>query len=498
MDLPNADILELKEMMRDLFSVVQGLALGQKVMSERLEKIEKWLIVEKVQGKAPPSEVNKPSGTIAKKPSDSGPFKKEVEPVGVPAKKERSKDRYHPYAATVTTSVSNPPAQQQQLPPQQKTPRAKSQVKKKKEDRQFEEPPVTYTLLFKRLRDLGLVRPRILIPIEQQRRPTNYDESAKCEFHSGAPGHNIEGCRAFKHIVQDMVDSKTISLEQIMNEDVNPVPRQGPVKVKMVKKNKRGMEVAEENQLKVPMSVVPKSLMQDGAFPVVDICCATVTTEGCVLMKDTTQKMKKVEMDDVRCRAPSLAVETVQVENALVAEKEMKLSISSYKQALEMVKNKEAQGWGRIIDIVVKADMFGVGYQPDQESSRPNRGCRPLYPFVSAGMLDPDHACSVSEEIDCDRELELWIKSCVPGNWKDSKSITVTHPEEYNKWMFFDYFPDLIDNNSVTPLYDFDNPIYHAEEEGEEDCDLLELARLLKQEEKVIQPHGEKVKTVLQ
>ncbi|KAI5403379.1 hypothetical protein KIW84_050810 [Lathyrus oleraceus] len=403
MDLPNADILELKEMMRDLFSVVQGLALGQKAMSERLEKIEKWLIVEKVQGKAPSSEVNKPFGTVAKKPSDSGPFKKEVEPVGVPARKNVVK--------IVITLM---------LP---------------LKDRQFEEPPVTYTLLFKRLRDLGLVRPRILIPIEQQRRPANYDESAKCEFHSGAPGHNIEGCRAFKHIIQDMVDSKTISLAQIMNEDVNPVPRQGPVKVKMVKKNKRGMEVAEENRLKVPMSVVPKSLMQDGAFLVVDICCATVTTEGCVLMKYTTQKMKKVEMDDVRCRAPSLAVETVQVENALVVEKEKKLSISSYKQALEVVKNKEAQGWGRIIDIVVKADMFGVGYQPDQESSRPNKGCRPPYPFVSAGMLDPDHACSVSEEIDRDRELELWIKSCVLGNWKVSKSITVAHPE-VNKWMF--------------------------------------------------------------
>ena len=56
--------------------------------------------------------------------------------------------------------------------------------------------------------------------------------------------------------------------------------------------------------------------------------------------------------------------------------------------------------------------------------------------------------------------------------------------------------PDLIDNNLVTPLYDLDNPIYHAEEEGEEDCDLLELARLLKQEEKVIQPHEEQVEVV--
>ncbi|KAI5433444.1 hypothetical protein KIW84_020640 [Lathyrus oleraceus] len=41
-----------------------------------------------------------------------------------------------------------------------------------------------------------------------------------------------------------------------------------------------------------------------------------------------------------------------------------------------------------------------------------------------------------------------------------------------------DHSPDLIDKNPVTPSYDFDNPIYYAEEEGEEDCELSkELAR---------------------
>ncbi|KAI5385656.1 uncharacterized protein LOC127107126 [Lathyrus oleraceus] len=424
MDPPNADILELKEMVRDLFNVVQGLALGQKAMAERLEKIEKWLREEKVQGEGPSPEANNPSGTVVKEPSGGGLLKKEVESSGVPAKKERGKDRYHPYAATVTTPVGNPLVPQQQPPPQQKAPRTKSQVKKKKEDRQFEEPPVTYTLLFRRLRDLGLVRTRILIPIERQRRPAHYDENARCEFHSEAPGHNIEGCRAFKHVVQDMVDSKTISLAQIMNGEANPVPRRGPVKMKMVKKVKRGMGVTEEDQLKGLMPAVPKPLMQDGVLPVVDICCAAATTEG--LMRDTTQKM--VEMDSEKFETPSQAIETVKVENAVVTEKEKKSSISSYKQALEVVKNQEAQGWGRIIDIVVKADMFGIGY-PDQESSRPNRGRRPPYIFVSAGMLDSDHACSVSEETDRDRELELWIKSCVPGNWKASKITTVTHPE---------------------------------------------------------------------
>ena len=135
-------------------------------------------------------------------------------------------------------------------------------------------------------------------------------------------------------------------------------------------------------------------------------------------------------MDGEKVETPSQAIETVKVENALVAEKEKKLSISSYKQALEVVKNREAQGWGRIIDIVVKADMFGVGYQPDQESFRQNRGRRPPFTFVSAGMLDPGRACTVGEEIDSDRELELWIKSCVPVNWKALKIITVTHHEE--------------------------------------------------------------------
>ena len=57
--------------------------------------------------------------------------------------------------------------------------------------------------------------------------------------------------------------------------------------------------------------------------------------------------------------------------------------------------------------------------------------------------------------------------------------------------------PELIDNNLVTPPYDFDNPSYHAEEEGAEDCDQLELARSLKQEEKMIQPHEERVKFVI-
>ena len=45
--------------------------------------------------------------------------------------------------------------------------------------------------------------------------------------------------------------------------------------------------------------------------------------------------------------------------------------------------------------------------------------------------------------------------------------------------------------------YNFYTPIYQAEEEAYEDCDLPEeLARLLKQEEKVIHPNQESIEVV--
>jgi hypothetical protein len=228
--------------------------LGQKAIAERLERIESRLGMEKIQGSASSSEVKKPSG--------NSQHKKEVGSSGVHTRKEHGKERYHPYAATVMTPIGNPSVQKQQQPPQQRAQKAGCQVKKGTTDRQFDKPPVTYTLLFKRLRDLGLVQPRILVPVELHRRPANYDENARCEFHSGAPGHNIEGCRAFKHAVQDMVDSKAISLAPILNDNANPVPMHGPIEVKVMSKDKRGIEVTKGDQLKTPMSMVPKHLMK--------------------------------------------------------------------------------------------------------------------------------------------------------------------------------------------------------------------------------------------
>ncbi|KAI5419511.1 hypothetical protein KIW84_043615 [Lathyrus oleraceus] len=362
----SADILELKEMVRDLFSVVQGLALGQKAMAERLERIEGWMIKEKVLGKALSSEVTNPSVAITKKPPSSGQLKKEVESNGVPAKKERGKDRYHPYAATATIPVGSSPAPQ------------KTSIGAAKDVDSVKKP---------------------------DKRPVSYDENAKCEFHSDAPGHDVENCKAFKHIVQDLVDSKAINFAQFPNVNANHMPAYGQMGMNAISKDRRTIGLMNGDQLKAPRPVVPKPLMKEGAFPSVDTCCAAVATEGCVLMGDMTQKLKEVEMDCGKFETPCQAVEAVTVKKAIIAEKKKKKpSIFSYKQALEVVRNGGIPGWGKIIGIVVKADMFGIDYQPDQGSSRQYRERRPPFTFVSAGMFDSDYAYTVGEEIGSNQE----------------------------------------------------------------------------------------------
>src|SRR4051812_49825618 len=66
-----------------------------------------------------------------------------------------------------------------------------------------------------------------------------------------------------------------------------------------------------------------------------------------------------------------------------------------------------------------------------------------------------------------------------------------THP--HNKCRFT-FTLDPVANDSAIALHDFENPIYQTEDESEEDCEVpRELARLLEQEEKTIQPHKEPI-----
>jgi hypothetical protein len=192
------------------------------------ERIESWLKMGKIQGNA--------SSSGSKKPFGNGQRKNEGNTSAVYAQRGPSRDRYFQHTAAVTIPADNQPAQQQQQrqPFQQRSQRAGYPVRRRMSDRHFDRPPVTYSFLLKKLKDMGLVQLRTLAPMGPDQRPANFDENVKCEFHSGAPGHSVEDCKAFKHVVQDLVDSKAINFAPSPNVNANPMPAHGQAMVSAI------------------------------------------------------------------------------------------------------------------------------------------------------------------------------------------------------------------------------------------------------------------------
>ncbi|KAI5389166.1 hypothetical protein KIW84_074716 [Lathyrus oleraceus] len=149
----------------------------------------------KIQGDAPSSGV--------KKPFRNGQRKNEGESSVVYAQRGHGRGHYYQHTVAVMIPAGNQSVRRQQQPPQQRAQRAGCQL-------------------------------RTLAPLRPDQRPANYDENAKCEFHSGASGHNIEGCRAFKHAVQDLVDSKAINFTLSLNVNANPMPAHGQMMVGVI------------------------------------------------------------------------------------------------------------------------------------------------------------------------------------------------------------------------------------------------------------------------
>ena len=78
-------------------------------------------------------------------------------------------------------------------------------------------------------------------------------------------------------------------------------------------------------------------------------------------------------------------------------------------------------------------------------------------------------------------------------SFRDSYTLTHTHILKCRSTST----QDPMGNGSAMAHCDFENPIYQAEDEGEEECEVPgELSRLLQQEERTIQPHEEPVESV--
>ncbi|XP_058784698.1 uncharacterized protein LOC131659539 [Vicia villosa] len=179
------------------------------------ERIESGIKAGRIQN---PNAASSSSGVVGKKPYNGFAKKREGEMSA--AYYGKGKSEAHQQVAAVT--IPNVPFQQHQQ--RGYTPR---QYQPKAPERTFDPIPMTYAQVLPYLLDLKLVQLRTLAT--PAKLPPNWDANARCEFHSGAPGHNIENCKALKYQVQNLLDSKAIEFTPTPGPNVvqNPMPPHG-------------------------------------------------------------------------------------------------------------------------------------------------------------------------------------------------------------------------------------------------------------------------------
>ncbi|MCH85686.1 gag-pol polyprotein [Trifolium medium] len=111
-----------------------------------------------------------------------------------------------------------PPSQQQSCQQRQNGYQQKNQPSLERKNIPFDQVhfdpvPMPYGQILPYLIQKGLVEPRPLPPVKVPY-PPSFDVNARCDYHAGSPGHDVENCRAFKFKVQELLDRKLLSFKE--------------------------------------------------------------------------------------------------------------------------------------------------------------------------------------------------------------------------------------------------------------------------------------------
>jgi hypothetical protein len=162
----------------------------------------------------------------------------------------------------------------------------------------------------------------------------------------------------------------------------------------------------------------------------------TVCGEEDILVSHLSS-FKYVEVDGEIHETLCQAFETVALERVAFAEQRKPgASIASYKQAKEVVDSGKAEGWGKIVDLPVKEDKFGIGYQPLQAEQGVQAGPSTFTSagpstFTSVGLMNHGDVFAADvEDGDSDYDLDNWVRPRAPGevisNWTAEDIVQVT------------------------------------------------------------------------
>src|ERR1051325_10724661 len=135
--------------------------------------------------------------------------------------------------------------------------------------------------------------------------------------------------------------------------------------------------------------------------------------------------------------------------------------MASLKDAQAAVEEDGSAIWGQLPDLPFKFDKTGLGFTiKNQKMIRRERTGQLPFRISQSGI-------HVIEDDDNDFDISKWIFPTPDSglsNWKTEDVIPISFRQEIT--------PNLVDNSYAIAKYDFDNPIYQAEDESEEDCEV--------------------------
>ncbi|XP_031398440.1 uncharacterized protein LOC116209005 [Punica granatum] len=128
-----------------------------------------------------------------------------------------------PQAQQYKPPASRAPQPTQQVPPPQGQQGGIAQPRPR---RQYAPLPVPLSHIYRQLHagnKIGTIAPGPNFD------PTAQDQSKRCEYHQGAPGHTLDNCWRLRERIQEMIDAKELSFNAVRapNVQANPLPDHG-------------------------------------------------------------------------------------------------------------------------------------------------------------------------------------------------------------------------------------------------------------------------------
>ncbi|XP_050890186.1 uncharacterized protein LOC127095556 [Lathyrus oleraceus] len=216
-----------------------------------------------------------------------------------PAQAYQAPPVYRP--TPVQQRVAAPPAYQQApatpvyQQPRAQAPRQNAQNQNRRQGVRatFNPIPMLYTEIYPSLLQKGLVVPRPMGP-PPDRLPPWYNPNAHCHFHEGAPGHDLEGCYALKHMVRELIESKILYFKDMgPNVKNNPLPPHGDPAVNAIEDASVSVMVDKVDDVKNPLAAFHARLVEAGLINVNHDKCEECATHqrGCQMVRDNIQNL---------------------------------------------------------------------------------------------------------------------------------------------------------------------------------------------------------------